>query len=119
MDFHCGMPTYEELKALPKDKEYEFSLLKSAGSGYYRVTYNEYNSGKISLDYMEDKVLHYDYTSGEDYGIFLNRLYPLNKKNYEKIVKTYNRKLDSLLAGIRMEKKELKEKDLERGKYEF
>lgn len=82
------IPTYEELKKLPKDEYYKWKLFNICGSCFLRFTYNEDCENKISVDYMEDGCLHslnlpiYSKTTMVE-----NRLYPLNKTNYNKLIK--------------------------------
>lgn len=81
-------PTYEELKELNKEYEYYYDIANMWGSGYLRFTYNEDYEGKISIDYLEGGFIHnihlpiYNKTK-----IIENKLYNLNKKNYNDIVK--------------------------------
>ena len=88
---HDQIPTYEELKALDKEYEYHYVIFNLLGSSYICITYNEDNTGKISLDYMEGSYLHSlgytDYEIFKNFGIKNNLFYKLTKTNYNKIIK--------------------------------
>ena len=82
------IPSYEELKQLPKDKQYKWHLFDIWGSGYLRFTYNEDCENKISVDYLENGYLHsLNLPIRLKTTIIENKLYPFNKVNYNKIIK--------------------------------
>jgi hypothetical protein len=79
------MITYEELKKLPKDKEYKFKLFEIIGSVYVRITYNEDFYGGLYLDIMSQGYCDRIYYYGKYAKI--NKFYKLNKTNYNNIMK--------------------------------
>lgn len=50
--FKLNFPKYEDIKKLPLDKEYNFTLFNIIGTVYCRFTYNEDNSERFFLDIM-------------------------------------------------------------------
>lgn len=79
------MPTYEELKMLPTDKEYKFNLFNIIGSVYVRITYNEDMNKGLYLDIMDKGYCDQVYYCGRYAKI--NKFYKLNKTNYNNICK--------------------------------
>jgi len=82
------IPSYEELKQLDTNYEYDYEVFDLCGSARLRIYYNEDENKKISVDYLENGYLH-------DIGlpirhktkIIEGKFYNLNKKNYQAIIK--------------------------------
>ena len=71
-----NFPTYEYIKALSKEYEYNWKLFKLPTSLYGRFSYNEDGSGLIFFDVMKD-----GYSGTNSLGMTLK----FNKANYVKI----------------------------------
>lgn len=91
------MPLYEELKPI---KEYhKFILYSPMIGGYFRLVINEDNRNNVALDYLEGSYLKsilLDFKS--EYQV--NRLYKMNKKNYEGLVKLYSQIIEMMYKDI-------------------
>lgn len=92
------MISYEELKALPKDKEYKFKIFDIIGSIYVRITYNEDLNGGLYLDIMSHGYCDLIYYYGKHAKI--NKFYKLNKTNYNNILKEIEEIKEHIIKNI-------------------
>lgn len=84
------IPSYEDLKLVKEHKEY--ILFFPPFGGYFRLVVNEDEPKNIAVDYLYGGYLSsVNYTFDSEYHF--NRLYKLNKKNYQGLVKLYKKML--------------------------
>ena len=73
------LPTYDYIKKLPKQMEYEFRICDIIPGIYIRMMYNEDNKRKISLDIIINGYCDYSFYS--ESGFTTNHLYNTTKRN--------------------------------------
>lgn len=92
------IPNYDMLKAEKKYKTY--TLYTPVFGGYVRLTINEDGEKNIALDYIEG-----GYLTGVAYGhkndYCVNKLYKLNKKNYNGLMTLYRMLLEAEMIEVK------------------
>lgn len=92
------IPSYEELKNSEENMHYY--IFEICGSIQVAITCKEDGEKNIALDYYEHGYLqNFNFECNGKY-ITLNKLYPLNKKNYELIIKQIRAIKEELLNII-------------------
>lgn len=91
-------PSYEYIKSLPKNEEYDWLLFETPTSVYGRISYNEDSSGYIYFDVVEG-----GYVEKNSLGLALK----FNKKNYkdicnraQEVFEEFYRRLDQDCSNI-------------------
>lgn len=81
------LPSYEEIKQLDDKFMHSIQVFHLFGSGYLKITIRD-DGDTIALDYLEKGFLQDLFYIPKEYEyIKLNKLYKLNKKNYNLILK--------------------------------
>ena len=73
---------YEDIRKLPKDREYKFILFEVIGSVYCALSYNEDLNGKICLDLFDHGFTGNCWYDNTRSNYQQNTFYNLNKKNF-------------------------------------
>lgn len=75
--------SYQDIKALPKDKEYKFILFEVIGSVYCALSYNEDLNGCLCLDLFDHGFTGNCWYDNTRSNYQQNTFYKLNKTNFK------------------------------------